>query len=150
VTSVSQEISWIPIDVAALIVKELRNAPTGIFHISHPRPVSWSEVAEPISQILKVPLVSFSAWLERLASSETASAAEIIANPSLLLLEFFYRTAIAAEESHSPEVLGMPRLSIDRVMEYSDVLKKGEARRLGGEEATKWLAYWKQAGFLTT
>jgi hypothetical protein len=136
------------VDAAAVAIKEMRNASATTLHIAHPHPVAWSAIAEPLSKILNVPLVPYDEWLDALASEDAVSEEDVRSNPAILLLDFFLSGAAAIASFDTPEVLALPRLSIARAKESSDILSSGEVRSVGAGEVGKWLAYWRSSGFL--
>ncbi|PBK92571.1 hypothetical protein ARMGADRAFT_1080627 [Armillaria gallica] len=55
--------SWIPIDIAAKALVELRLSKCRYIHLLHPRPVAASIILQRVSSVLRIPLVPYSQWI---------------------------------------------------------------------------------------
>ena len=67
--------SWIPLDVAARALCDVRNAGDPVVHLAHSQPVDCRVVVEAFSEELKLPIVSYAEWmkqLERFSADEMA------------------------------------------------------------------------------
>ncbi|KAF7353828.1 Acetyl-CoA synthetase-like protein [Mycena venus] len=111
--TVSGYASWFPIHHAAKAIIELRKSNDHYFHITHPKPVPMTDIMSPLSEVLDLPLVPYSAWLESL---EAASLQEFAAsnNPGVRLLDFFrsFQQQVSAEQ----DALSRASLSNARAM----------------------------------
>ena len=106
-----QDISWIPVDVAAEAVFEMRNTTAQYLHLSHPRPVPWSAVMGPLAKELALPLVSYQKWFSALRKSGEGLDADrevemMRKNPALKILDFF--TDLLAKQDVRSDTMGMP------------------------------------------
>ena len=96
---------------------------------------------QPTAAMLSVPLVYYRDWVSRLERIEDDAGSSESPN-ALRLLDFFQRTNLdGASESLcvSSEIMGLPRLSTERSIEYLPRLS--EMREIVGEVG-KWLTYW--------
>lgn len=150
-----QTIAWIPVDVAARAVFEMRRSLTSsslrFFHLAHPRPVQWTTVMGPLAHSLGLRTVSYDEWIALLvASGENLGAANEVdvmqRNPALKIVEFF--KAASVETIESPEAMGIPALDVVQAVSASRALGTDSLPQLGGEDAGKWLKYWRGVGFL--
>ena len=60
------------------MLAEIAQSSTGptIFHLRHPRPVSWSDVIHNFSSALKVPVASCQSWLSKLIEAAQSPDSE--------------------------------------------------------------------------
>jgi hypothetical protein len=135
-------VSFIPLDVAAKAIADMRDSPTQILHLAHPSPVPWNSLIKPTADILSVPLVYYHDWVSRLERIDDNDNDSNESPSALRLLDFFQRTNLDGS-SESPcvssEIMGLPRLSMKRSIEYLPRLS--EMRGIVGEVG-KWLKYW--------
>lgn len=148
-----QNVSWIPVDVAARAVFDMRHSDVGYLHLAHPRPVAWSAVMGPLAEQLHLPLVSYDEWLARLTRSgegfyhDADSEVEAMRhNPALKILDFF--TNLKAAPTASPEAMGLPPLDTSEAQRIAPALSPKKLPKLSGQDAVSWIAYWKKIGFL--
>lgn len=128
----------------------MRNAPGGVLHIVHPRPVEWNVLFEPIAKVLNIPMVGYSEWLSSLnkAAEGNASEKDLKENPALKLVDFFrtFPTSTLSEPSSSAssgadEAMGLKRLALNESLKVSEALRA--CPKLSAEDAQKWLVCWK-------
>lgn len=150
-----QTVSWLPVEVAAAALLEMCDAPNQVLHLAHPNPVTWSTIVNPVSEVLRLALVSYSQWLSMLESDKGCGsvdkAVEIVGlKPALQLQEFFHSfpsSALGAgehgaSETSSPgEALGLKQLCLREAIKLSPSLR--DCAPLGFVEAKKWLSSWK-------
>ena len=127
----------------------MRDADQQILHLSHPRPVSWSRVAQFLSRTLNVPLISYEDWLTRLEDSAgsmgaSANKSGVESNPALRLLYYF--RALEVGTNVSKEALGLPKLSILEGAQVSAAMR--DVRSLNDMDVAHWINGWETAGFL--
>ncbi|KAJ7103042.1 hypothetical protein B0H15DRAFT_810726 [Mycena belliarum] len=141
--SIFGHISWVPIDHAARALVNMRNSNERYLHITHPRPISITDILSRLSKVLELPLVPYSTWLESL---EAAALLESTApaNPGVHLIEFFRSYQ---EVSAEQEVLLSAVLSNTRAVEATESLASLEP--LTAEDADKWVAYLRNGGHLS-
>ncbi|KAJ7500861.1 hypothetical protein B0H11DRAFT_1800191 [Mycena galericulata] len=134
---ISGHISWVPIQDAGSIVVEMRKSRKRYLHLTHPHPITLEDIIRPVQEILALPAVGYSQWLEsleKLASKESS-------DPDLGLLRFF-------RENHDTELdqeafLGA-RLSNDNALEASSCL--ASLRSLDSRDVAQWVGYLRRAG----
>ena len=146
-----QEISWIPVDVAAKAVFEMRNATASYLHLAHPRPVPWSAVMHPLAQQLGLPVVSYQEWFAALRKSGEGLDAdhEVEAmrnNPALKIFDFY--TDLMAKQAKPTPVMGMPPMDTREAERSAPALAVTNLPQLSGEDAATWVAYWRRINFL--
>lgn len=138
--------SFTPADVAAHALNEMRDSDATIMHISHPRPVSLSELLAPISQKLNLSLVPYDKWLASLEQLEGhANVTDIDEIPALKILPFFKHRPTEDLPSHA-EAFGLPTLSTEVAVGFSKTLNS--APPLVRDDALRWLAYWQGVGYI--
>ncbi|RAL03538.1 uncharacterized protein BO80DRAFT_500327 [Aspergillus ibericus CBS 121593] len=79
--------AWLPLDIAAATVSELLldTAPLRIvYHLENPVRQPWSELLNPLSAHLGLPIIPYKEWLRQMEIHETGSS-----NPARNLKEFF-------------------------------------------------------------
>ncbi|KAJ7596093.1 hypothetical protein C8J56DRAFT_395210 [Mycena floridula] len=141
-------LSWMPVHAVAAAIMEMRHSRELFLNLSHPEPIAASCVLEPLSEILKVPLVRYSEWLVALEASRHGALLQnrpdAIGNPALVLLDF-YRSAIGRSNG---EVFGPAGVVTLRAMEAAPVLHT-LLRQISRTDVENWLRYWCKIGFLT-
>lgn len=145
-TCAVQLVSWIPADVAAAALVDVRNSDEGVLHIAHPKPVPYMDIMESLAAILDVPLIPRREWVSRLEkASEEKGPKEQEENPALGLLHVFQ---VEWAEGETREALGVPMLGLERVLKESRTLADEGLRRLGEKDVKLWVQYWRARGFL--
>lgn len=140
-----QEASFFLSYPAACAFVEMRSSSESILHLVHPRPVHWHDVINPIAEELRVPLVSYAAWLAALESSGQGSEGDAVReNPALRLLDFFRSFAQSSEKPP----LGLWRLATKKAVDASETLAK--MPQLEEADVRRWVAAWRASGFLGT
>ncbi|KAF8898071.1 hypothetical protein CPB84DRAFT_1748077 [Gymnopilus junonius] len=94
-------ISWIPVDLAAAAIVDMRRAENQTLHLVHPKPVKWNTVMKALATSLGVPLVPYVEWFARLESSsndadEKTSGRQAEHSRAALRMTHFYRIALSA------------------------------------------------------
>lgn len=139
----SQPVAWLPSDVAAKALIDMRCSPPGFLHLAHPCPVRWSTIAQYMSEALGgLPIVSYSEWLELLEHNLDVGDS----NPASRLIDFFRAASMDADDSK--EAMGLPRLELVNAREVSRTLKDETLRQIGKEDVERWLSYWRDVKFL--
>lgn len=149
-------------DLAAETLVELRNAQYSTVHLLHPRPVPCKNIFRVISQELKLPLQPYAEWVNLLEQAVTATdvnmagrsaklSTELERLPAGKILQLFKgglkaEEEIAASSDETVEVMGIPKLAIDKALASSPALSK--ATGLGSSDVVRWLGYWRKIGFL--
>lgn len=139
--------SFVPSYPSARAFVEMRNSPSLILHLSHPRPVPWCTLTVPIAEALGAPLVPFSDWLTLLEKCDS-DAPDIRClestrnNPALRLLNLFRSWA----STSNPGPVSSMRLSTKKAEGASETL--ASLPSLDAEAAREWVAGWRRAGFL--
>lgn len=147
----NQDVSWIPIDIAARVVCDVRDTSHKVLHLAHPNTVPWTTIFSAASEELKIPLVSYSEWFDRLSRSavgldSSASVSMMERSPALRILDFFRASEAYGNEKKGREAMGLRRLDLSLARNSSPSLKK--VRSLAEEDARSWISYWKSIGFL--
>lgn len=164
-----QDVCWIPIDIAARAVCEMRNTTSGspVLHLAHPHPVAWSTLFTAASHALDgIPLVPYTEWLARLTQSARAegldaeASVQLVArSPALRILDFFQEAgqfadadadgagAGAGSAREAREAMGTRRLALDRACRASLTLSALKRTPLNEENVRSWIAYWRAAKF---
>ncbi|KAF8315479.1 acetyl-CoA synthetase-like protein [Cantharellus anzutake] len=140
--AVNDRVSWLPMNVAASAFIDFRNTTSGLVHLSHPYPTTWTEIFSPIAKALRVPLVPYSQWLELLEKD--------LANPSHSEVEAATANPDGMPVTKAREAMGVPVLSNVKAVKASPALRRENLRSLGKEDALGWLRYWREKGFVTS
>lgn len=148
-----QDISWIPIDIAARAVCEMRNSSHRVLHLAHPNPAAWTAIFSAASDELRIPLVPYSEWFKKLSQTaeglNTASSVSLMErSPALRILDFFQASNVFGNGSEGREAMGLRRLDLSLAISSSPSIKKENIPSLAGENARSWISYWKSIGFL--
>lgn len=153
VDKILKDVSWIPIDIAAQAIVEIRDVPSQVLHIINPAPAEWNALFDPVSRMLNLRMVQYSEWLAAL--NETAekgtsgNASRLDENPALKLVNFFRALPSASlsqselsskEYALANDAIGMRRLSLRESLEASGSLRR--CSKLTAEDAKKWLSSW--------
>ncbi|KAJ3926223.1 MAG: male sterility protein-domain-containing protein [Lentinula lateritia] len=144
-----QMVSWLDSNTAAQIVIDLHARAKGVLHVVHPIASPWTNIMKPIASMLKLPLVPYSQWLNKLNEmhqQRMANADQFADQPALALVDFF---ALGVQEPRSPlEASGLdPVVSISRSKLLS-ITMASHACQLTESDIKKWCTYWQSTGFL--
>ena len=124
-------------DTAAAAILEMLQSNERVLSLTAPRPATWMDVFQPVAEILGVPLVSASKWLEKLRESarraEDGKGHESAHN----LIGFF--------KSEGMGGAAVP-LSTAKAVKASKAL--ANARPLGSEDAVRYVEFWAKVGHL--
>ncbi|KAJ7665037.1 acetyl-CoA synthetase-like protein [Mycena polygramma] len=137
VPQTDEEISWIPLDVAASVLLDIsaNGATDGVFHLVHPSPAHWSTFSNTAAKTLGVPSIPYRPWVDMLQRAGATDPRVVHSNPALRLVDFFvnYR--------------GAPLLSTERTLSISPTLRI--TKQLTGEDVERWILNWRKTGFLS-
>ncbi|KAF8889040.1 acetyl-CoA synthetase-like protein [Infundibulicybe gibba] len=149
--------SWVPLDLAADIIVDIRNSSASTLHLVHPTPVPAQNLLQAIGRALSIPLRSFKEWVQSLEeaadsiSSQTVSQRGVEKLPAIKLLEFFKGAAKNEEDlvddNAKVESLGLPTLEVSQAKRESTHMAN-ISRGLGDEDVRKWIEYWRAIGYL--
>lgn len=153
IESVLQEVSWLPVNVAAAALVDFLEAPgsTFIVHLIHPRPVTWSALAAVLSSELSVALVPYASWLEKveqLALSGVDGPTPAVANLRVLRLLPLFRGFAQRSEVLTSDAMGFSKLSVSEAVALSETLAESRISQITAEDVKRWLGYWRRAKFL--
>ncbi|KAJ7803408.1 hypothetical protein B0H14DRAFT_2463681 [Mycena olivaceomarginata] len=141
--TISGQISWIPVHNAAEVLVEMRDSQERYLHITHPHPVPMEHILSPLSELLNLPLVPYSVWLESLeTASEQESGASV--NPAVRLIDFFrfYREVGPEEEAFFPVLLSnTAAINVAHSLASVAPLKR--------QDVEGWAAYLLQGDYLS-
>lgn len=150
-----QPVSWLPLDVSAKVVVEMRNSPSPNVHLAHPRPVPLSDILKPISDAFGIPVIPYAEWVAALEHSVEASSSApgvesaLRANPASKLIDFF-RGGLIQDDPDAPtrEAMGLPFLQLDEAKRSSETLRDANLKQLSAVDVERWLSYWRSKGFI--
>ena len=148
-----QVISWLPADTCAAIIAEIAEttSTTSMFHVRHPRPISWADIMGHFSSVLKVPTVPYQKWLARLVEeveSPNAQLTEYVA-PAIRLLSVWQAPFMNPSKPHAliPESNGIAiLLGIEESIKHCPSLRDPSLPQIGIEDVRKWVVYWRSVG----
>ena len=130
-------VSWVPVDVAAFALLEMRHSDQPVLHLTSPRPARWEQIFTPISVKLGIPFVPSEEWIARLGqevASKTLSAGDL---SSGFALYGFFKNAMAAEDVV---------FTNEKALVASPILLGSEELREG--DVLRWMESWQKAGVL--
>ncbi|KAK7453562.1 hypothetical protein VKT23_001446 [Stygiomarasmius scandens] len=140
-------ISLIPADMAASALRDFLDAPTTeqnptFVHLIHPKPVKWSSLARIIASRLKVDVLPYSQWLERLedAGKAVENAEQKI---SALRILPFYKGVLQCLDAPNCEAFGIVEIETKQAVRLSKTLADPGLAQLGEEDVNRWLSYWR-------
>ncbi|KAF8898051.1 hypothetical protein CPB84DRAFT_1748061 [Gymnopilus junonius] len=145
-------ISWIPVDLAAAAIVDMRRAENQTLHLVHPKPVKWNTVMKALATSLGVPLVPYVEWFARLESSsndadEKTSGRQTEHSRAALRMTHFYRIALSAS-SHQTESMGLlAKVVTDNALNASPSLRSEDVQPLGEHDVKNGLLIGKRSGF---
>lgn len=130
----------------------MRNADHKVLHLAHPTPVSWASVFSAAADDLRIPLVPFSEWFDKLSrtadSLDTNSAVSLAErSPAIRILDFFRASSVYGNKQKGREAMGLRRFDLSFAINSSSSLKKEKISSLSGESARLWISYWKSIGW---
>ncbi|KAG0707371.1 L-aminoadipate-semialdehyde dehydrogenase, partial [Suillus ampliporus] len=143
--NLEESVSWLPVDYAAKTIIDLINIPPQsvpfgecpVWNVIHPRLVPWSSVLSSLQHSgLKFKALPRHEWIKALR----ASPIDEVSNPSRKLLTFF-------ENKYGQEDLATryPLLTV-QTEKASESLRSAPIADV--ELVGKWVAAWKETGFL--
>ncbi|KAJ7640716.1 hypothetical protein DFH06DRAFT_1429524 [Mycena polygramma] len=137
--TISGRASWVPIHLAAKSLVDMRNSDVRYLHLSHPQPMPIADILSPISNVLGLPLVPYSQWLDSLEAAATQESAAST-NPGVRLADFFraYREGNADQEAFFP-------VSLSNACAVGFL---GSLSPLGAEDVEGWVDYLRRVGYL--
>lgn len=138
-----------------MAILDFQASPTSTLHLAHPRPVPWCALFDPIAEALGVPLVSFTAWLDKLElviADAAAADTDMLAarNNSLLrVMSAFSRVNSASMAPTLLETLHTTPLDTTHAAKASPALRDVDILPvLGKPDVDRWLSYWRRVGAL--
>ena len=141
----SQNVTWLPLDSAALALTQMRDAEEPVLHLAHPRGTPWNSFVGPIAKRLQVPLVPYHEWLsamEQSLDSTQLTQVEIMRNnPALRILDFF--RGVRFGENREP--LGVVRLDTRKAQRVATAIDLTQLRPGLQDE---WLTAWRVSGLV--
>ncbi|EJF61432.1 acetyl-CoA synthetase-like protein [Dichomitus squalens LYAD-421 SS1] len=140
IPAMDTNISWVPIDVAACALLQMRHSCHPVLHLTSPCPVPWMDIFGPLSVKLEVSLTSPLDWISRMRQLE----------PDVLIgargtecgmdaLSGWFEVAMSTERS---DII----LCNERAVEASECL--AALGRLGEGDVLRWIAFWNSTEFL--
>ncbi|KAG2142363.1 hypothetical protein DEU56DRAFT_979550 [Suillus clintonianus] len=141
-------VNWLPVDVAAASLVEMFDSPPGVYHFTHPSPVSWTIPMQEAARIMNVPLVPYAQWLASLEKQASSQTSKTLQNPALRLLDFFRYTTRRKNTTNTENFLE-PELSCAKALQESSTLRSMVSSPLGAQDVAKWMGYWRSVGFIT-
>ncbi|THV08180.1 acetyl-CoA synthetase-like protein [Dendrothele bispora CBS 962.96] len=142
-----RSITWIPAQLASRALVDILNIPSDgpgspcYVHLIHPRPISWSKLAETIASRLQVELVSYSEWFDRLNQAGKLDP-EAAKNIAALKILPFYKDVLARVDASDCEAFAFPEIEVKQALQLSPTLSNRDIKQLGEDDAERWLSYW--------
>ncbi|KAI0673258.1 acetyl-CoA synthetase-like protein [Trametes maxima] len=139
VPAIDNTVSWVPIDIAATALLEMISSGEPVLHLTSPKPVSWNTVFAPLAEQLGATLVPSTKWLAklRLSALDARKGPNADGHDSAHNLVPFFEA-----------VLSMKELKFDTQKAVKTSGTLANISPLDGEDAKKWVQFWKSIGFL--
>ncbi|KIK95787.1 hypothetical protein PAXRUDRAFT_826672 [Paxillus rubicundulus Ve08.2h10] len=153
--SVDEDVSWIPVHLAATAVAEMRNSFSAYLHIVHPTPVSSRSLLRCIGEELKLPLIPLSEWIAKLQERvysipyppPSTNAGED--TTAMTILQHIRRVTVNATMEQPAIIFSQPTISSDEAWFASPTLHSG-MNILGAEDVKLWLKHWRDVGMIAS
>ncbi|KAH7914162.1 acetyl-CoA synthetase-like protein [Hygrophoropsis aurantiaca] len=132
--------AWLPVDVAAQAIVDLKCSDKRYIHLAHPNPISSAMVIEHISNELNVPLVPFQEWFERAkkASERMAEESPALVTPLMMIINFFFVEGRIGNQNAFRD----QSLCLENALSGSPALSSIVQEPLGRVDISRWLSYW--------
>jgi thioester reductase-like protein len=127
----SKEVAWLPSDIAASFVLDVKDCSVPYLNLSHPTPFSLRHIFTSMAKLLNLPLVPFADWIKLVSSSSNDLH---LKTRSTMLLQFF---------GDMKELPTEPKLDLEVSLAKSPVLRTAQASEISNEDVEKWLKCWK-------
>jgi hypothetical protein len=115
-----------------------------MLHIVHPRPLTWRKVFTHMAEVLKVPLVTYGEWVDRLGTIlGSLPDKELMNIPALKLLHSFRSVRLDSDEDIEA---ALPNVSIESAMKESLILDT--VPQITMDDVDRWLAFWTKIGMI--
>ncbi|KAJ6601010.1 putative aminoadipate reductase [Mycena vulgaris] len=135
-------VAWIPPEAVSRTIVDIAlraERPPFAVNLVHPRPVPWDTVISRLAQTAQRSLTPFPDWVRLLKARAVHATAEDMEHiPGIKLLDFF---------SAAVEGRGSTEFSTVKAQAASDAMRL--VAPLGGDDAERWMRYWREAGFIT-
>lgn len=122
-----------------------------VFHIVHPKPTPWSDIASAFAKLLDIQVVSYDEWLGALedrlieaGTDHTKVERAFKEMPALRLMDFFREAKKKKIVDRRP--FEIARVDSMKAQAASPTLR--EMRGVGVADIETWIAFWKKSGFL--
>ncbi|KAI0313071.1 acetyl-CoA synthetase-like protein [Amylostereum chailletii] len=127
-------LTWLPVDVAATVLLQMVRSAEPVLHLVSPNPVPWVVVFGAFARRLRVPLIPYDGWIERLRQVSNNDIPEELVSAWSLIDFFTSMGGVGASVS----------VSTERAVTESPILANVEP--LGDGDVEKYLNYWKVSG----
>lgn len=148
-SKVIQLVSWLPTDMAAAAVVELRHSTVAVLNVVHPNPVKWGTIMAELSETLHLPLVPYVEWfgcIEGISREQATLSAQKPIFGALKLLDMF-RYGVKPHPGF--ESMGLlPEAVFTQSLQLSSTLKAAQKEQIGTRDIQKWVAKWQAVQFL--
>ncbi|KAF4571529.1 putative PKS/NRPS-like protein biosynthetic cluster [Pleurotus pulmonarius] len=117
--------AWIPTDIAAAALIEMRRTTNMYLNLQHPAPVPTDAIMSFMSSSLGLDMIPFYQWVARLEAAEGSKRGLLAksgrSSHALRLLEFF-KLAVRGHEESTREVLTTPCMTINKAIVAAPML----------------------------
>lgn len=158
----ADDIAWIPVDEAAVVISELsfhprHSTPEEQYvyrHVIHPRAAKWHDLILPISQwisenckpIEPIELVPYEQWVQKLNKQIEDGTPENLGAAKLL---DFYSNQSPQFGLHTSVVEGYEAMGVTRLITKDSEVESQRLKDLtplNQDDAIGWLTFWKKMG----
>ncbi|KIJ53176.1 hypothetical protein M422DRAFT_775837 [Sphaerobolus stellatus SS14] len=134
------KVSFVPLDVAASTLIELRHAYIPFAHIIHPRPVTWRSLMKDFENSLHIPIINPQEWVQRLENASQRDQ-KLLQSSAVHLLDLYRNGLLRSDQFEEREILGLPTYEMKATLEAAPSLQG--IRQLGKSDVEDWIANWR-------
>ena len=103
-----------------------------------------------VASHLRVPIVKYSEWLERLEQIGRDVGRKLEDVPALKLMDLYRNRTITDGLNGRREVLGIPFLSLSKALQVSPTLSNPALSQLCEADVDGWIQYWRSKQYLSS
>ncbi|KAJ3729804.1 hypothetical protein C8R42DRAFT_637953 [Lentinula raphanica] len=142
-------VSWLPTDMAAAAVIELRHSTAEVMNLVHPNPVKWRTIMTELSETLHLPLVPYAEWFGCIESVSREQAMLPVAKPTFGALRLLDMFGYGVKPHPGFESMGLlPKVVFAQSLKNAPTLEAAQNQQIGKTDIQKWVAKWQAVQFL--
>ncbi|KAJ3729806.1 hypothetical protein C8R42DRAFT_637954 [Lentinula raphanica] len=141
-------VSWLPTDMAAAAVIELRHSTAEVMNLVHPNPVKWRTIMTELSETLHLPLVPYAEWFGCIESVSREQAMLPVAKPTFGALRLLDMFGYGVKPHPGFESMGLlPKVVFAQSLKNAPTLEAAQNQQIGKTDIQNGLLNGKQFSF---